>query len=245
MTPSVLASLEHALLLRTDDLVMSFAAGSAELAELSPDITAAEPWSEGSLAWRYPAPDPLAGALAREVLFERVGTVSLAIDPSSTNAVSSSLASYPFLGIESDLPPTWKPASAVLRYRNTLGVFRGSPGIHREASRRMVFEREGASITVTEEPRSQANEATLAASLSAFWTDDAQRSGTALLQGHPALWVFLQPSLDRQSIVVTWHCPVQGRLYAAVHELTDGKPGMPDEPLELMARHVRCSHGSS
>jgi hypothetical protein len=242
MTPAVLASLEKALLLEPEDLLATFVAGRREIDALRGSLGPADPWIEGGLALRQPAPELVARGLTRGFLFSQLQVVELSVDAGVVGREPPFAALYPFLGIETDLPEQWRAPEALVRSRNTVAQFLGEMGVYRDASRRMVFEREGARLTVTEQLRSVAGPQTLTDSINAFWSDDVRRNGTSVVHGHLAYWLYAEPANGPQRVVMTWHCPYQGRLYLAEHEVTDGKPGQFEEPLRFLGTHVRCAH---
>jgi hypothetical protein len=242
-TPAVLASLRRATLIKRDDLLRSIALGPQGIEATSRGLRAADPWRAGGLAVRWPAEESRALPLARGDLFARAPVLELELDPTPLSGEEGATR-FPLVEVETTLDPAWQAKVLAIRMPGAYVPHAGEWGLYREALARLVVEREGRRLTVYERPQTQGSERTLADSIHGFWKEgEVKRSGTALVRGHPALWIFSEPSLARQLVHLTWHCPVQGKLYAAELDLTDGKPGMHEEPLDTLLRNLRCRHG--
>lgn len=242
LTPRVVASLREALVVQPEDLLDAVAAGPRELDALAVALRPWDPWRPGGEALRWRAPEGPALALARARFYADLEVVELELDLEPEAQAGNFPSAWSVGGLESRLPAEFARTRALVRFRNTFAPFQGEFGLFRDRQSRVVFERDAGTITVSQLPLSIATEAALTNGIHGLWSDDVKRSGDALVHGHLALWILEEPSRDEQVVSLTWHCPVQGLLYAAEYRLVDGKPGLYQEPLELLATHLRCRH---
>jgi hypothetical protein len=240
---AVARSLKEALLFKRGDLLGAFAAGPRELAELQPEVQAFDTWTPGSEALRFPAPEGAAVSLTRALLYARIGTLELPVDLEVQPSLPPWQDRWPFAGLETQLGQGWSPAGGAIRFGNRFRPVLGDFGLYRDVSRKIAFERKEGRIEVVELGRSVAGADTVAASARSFLDEHATRTAEGLINGHRALIVIREPSPEEQHVHATWHCPVQGKLYAADYSLTDGRPGLFEEPLEFLGQSLRCSHG--
>jgi hypothetical protein len=235
-------SLRAALLLTPAQLMATIVAGSAELDALGENAAPADAWTPGPRAFTF-APQRLARPLAQALFLGRLQVVDLPVLPAIIQGSGDFDRSVPFIGLETRLGIDWS-VSGRLRFQNRLGGFLGSTGVYRDRSRRVSFARPGHDLTVTERPLHAMSVDILQASMDGLVSGKSLHAGTAMLNGHPALWSFEQPSVDEQIVVATWHCAHGERLFGLRHRLTEGvKPGMFEEVLEFALGSVRCSHG--
>ncbi|MEM7247672.1 MAG: hypothetical protein AAF533_20205 [Acidobacteriota bacterium] len=234
--------LARALVFRPRNLLDAIVAPAETLTKLHPEAAALDLWTPGADAFRHPAPREAALVLGQALLHAGPGIVELAFDV-TPGSHQEGRDAWPFLGIETSFKSGWKQSDAIERRAQGMVEHFGRLGVHREASRRMVFTREKGRLAVTERPASQGGPALLTSSIQSRMDQDVRETLRARIHGHEALGLFREAeNLEWQEVHLTWHCPVQGRLFMAEYQLEDGIPGRHAPIMDDLGQMMRCLH---
>ena len=145
--------------------------------------------------------------------------------------------------LETKLGEGWRPEGGLLRMANRYRPVLGDFGLYRDLSRKMAWTKGlDGRLEVAELARSVAGPDTVNASARSLLDEHVFRTFDALVHGHRAAGVVRQPSATEQHLHLTWHCPVQARLYLVDYRVEDSKPGLFEEPLDWLGRSLRCHH---